>query len=150
MTLTTKAEKKYQRNQEVLRNYVEDHNELNDFVNAFKEMQKADQEGRKTVLDIIIGKSKKKGFLVHLSSYENNPRILFSSFKDRNNKRIPSIDISTYRKGMLIASISLGDVRIISSDIGMDNGICNFDVYSFVIGIADKFDYDITMYVYKK
>lgn len=138
------ATKKYEENQKLMRNYVDSHIELNHFINALAEIQKAKQDNRHTSLIINVGESKKDGFLSYLENNVANPRVLFSSF-EKDSDIIPQIIISD--KTSTIATLSLDCIKIISSKIENDDKDCSFDRYSFALRFNDKFDYDMTLVV---
>ncbi len=119
---------------------------IKEFIHAFTEMQRAATEHRETAITISIGETTKDGFFFYLNSSVKNPRILFTSWNE-DNQSIPQIIISG--RAYTVMCFSLDDVKIISCKIENDDCTCSFDRYNFVVHIG-KFDYDMTMIVYKR
>lgn len=142
----TLAQKRYQQNQELVTTYISKHPELESFTNSLKEMQNANSENRRTKMTVRVGELTKKGFLSCLTSSIKNPIILFADWREDDNV-LPQIIIRN--RANIVACFTLEDVKIISSEIENDDGSCIFDRYSFVVRIDDKFDYDMTMVIYK-
>lgn len=144
----TPVQKIYQKNQELMRSYVKNHKEMRNFVNAFTEVQKANQDGRRVNMNISIGESKKKGFFTYLINRVKNPNIIFTSFKEKNGRETPQINIGDDTS--VVSLISVDKVKIISYEIENDDNDCTFDRYNFVLHYTNKFDYDIIVVIYKE
>jgi len=78
----TLVQKRYEENQEFMRNYINHHQELKSFTGSFMEIQKANQKSRCTSLVISVGKTVKRGFYSYLTCRIKNPRVLFTHWGD--------------------------------------------------------------------
>lgn len=143
----TLARKKYEENQKLMSNYVSSYPELKSFIDAFSEIQKANKDGRHVKLDISIGESKEDGFYIYLKNRIENPRITFSSFKEKNGDKTPQVIVT---HSIPVCAFAINCVKIISQQIENEDDFCPFDRYNFTLNFADKFDYDITMVIYKE
>ena len=61
------AKRRYEQDQQLMINYVNSHPEMKPFIDAFTEVQKAYDDGRRAVLSISIGKSADDGFYSYLT-----------------------------------------------------------------------------------
>lgn len=120
--------------------------ELDSFINTFAGIQEALDEGRKVKLTICIGRARKKGFNTYLRSKIENPKIRFSSYKTKSGEEMLQIVISD--KTETIALFTLDDIRMVSADIGRDDGSL-FIRHEFKICIDERFDYKISASLYK-
>lgn len=140
----TQVQKKYEDNQKLMSNYVDNHPELKPLIDAFSEIQKANKDGKCAKLDISIGKAADEGFYMYLHNRIKNPRITFSSFEEKNVNKIPQVVITD---SVPIATIAMECVKILSSDVISND---DFDRYSFTFNYDNKFDYDVMIIIHKK
>ena len=140
----TPVQKKYEENQKLMSNYVNVHPELKPLIDAFSEIQEANEDNRCAKLDISVGEATDEGFNIYLKTRIKNPRITFSSFEEENGNKIPQVVITD---SVPIATIAMQCVKILSSDVIRND---DFNRYSLTLNYEGKFDYNMMIIVYKK
>lgn len=149
-----KAAERYKRNQELLKGWLFSHPEHKELVSVLQKVteiytsrkaaRKSGEEATEEVkLSVSIGQAvSEKEFISYLSSYIDNPKILFSSLTGK-----PYFIISD--DGCAVAAFTLEDIRNIKTDKETDAS-CNFDRWCFRFSIEGKFDYVIYVTIYKE
>ena len=136
----------HERDRELMRNYVNNHPKLKQFIDACIEAQEAMSGGRRVELNIAAGKIIDDEFHKYLSNELCNPIIMIDSFQKETGKKIPLVSII---KNSPVAEIALNDVRNISSDSDAeDDDKCS--TYVFELNYEDNFNYLIEIRIYKE
>lgn len=150
----SKAAERYKKNQELLKGWLISHPEYKELVSVLQEVtniytsRKMVEKSGKEITDkvnfcISIGQAvSEKEFISYLSSYMDNPKILFSSLTGK-----PYFIISD--DGYVVVAFTLEDIRNIQSKKETDAS-CDFDRWCFRFSLEGKFDYEIYVTIWKK
>lgn len=150
MIMNTKKQNEVVKDRELFQHYAEGHPETKEFISALNELSEAGGRGRKSKITISIGKSKDGGFSSYLTSSIDNPRMIFSSWKE-NGTATPQVVISDPDGIHIIACFTMDAVKILSSDFGgREYAGCPFIMHRFVASIDNMFDYSIKMVIDNK
>ena len=133
----------HEKDRELMRTYVNSHPEMESFINACAEIQKASQEGKRAVMNINVGRTRDDGFHMYLANELHNPIVAFDSYQEKNGDRFPQIIITANSP---VTEIAVNDIKSISFDTDADDK-CN--KYYFVLNYVDNLDYCILVMVYK-
>lgn len=149
-----KAAERYKRNQELLKGWLASHPEHKELVSVLQKVteiytsrkaaRKSGEEVAEEVkLSVSIGQAvSENNFSSYLTSYIFNPKVIFSSFVGK-----PYFIISD--DGYGVAAITLEDIRNIQTNKETDAS-CDFDRWCFRFSIDGKFDYEISVTIYKE
>lgn len=151
-----KAAEKYQKNQELLKEWVVSHPEQKELVSvlqdagkAFIDCKTAEKSGanieqiKKTEVLVAVGQAvNEQKFISYLESHAENPRVLFSSFDG-----IPQCIISGI--GYVVTAFTLADVENIQIIVWNDDASAfNKYIFKFHLNNLDL-DYEIAVTIWK-
>lgn len=152
-----KAAERYKRNQELLKGWLASHLEHKELVSVLQKVteiytnrkaaRKSGEEVTEEVteevkLSVSIGQAvSENNFSAYLTSYIDNPKVIFSSLVGK-----PYFIIMD--DGYGVAAITFEDIRNIQTDKETDAS-CDFDRWCFRFSLEEKFDYEISVTIYK-